>query len=291
MSDIFVFGSGSRLFNSISSNLDFSYKNIYRPYFNNYKINDSIYRSNSEAAFVFSFAAPTSESFHFTKCYDGVTDINESLDLIANKYSHVTIIHIASFAEFQQEVSVIDGQRKIFKALRKDLDFSLMIDNPYAFWKIWQHNEIVKLSNRGNVSVIEFNIPFIDFSNIILNANYYIPNGSPIFSDVDEFDVVRSITLAKALNSIVNNSSKHKPYQEIFCSERKASINELCGISASNKRLRLSKYIVPLFMFVISSFIKTPRFGRIVDKFLVMGGLSKVLSESVELIESRYDNE
>ena len=113
-----------------------------------------------------------------------------------------------------------------------------------------------------------------------------MPNGNAIFPPKDKFDVVRSITLADSINSIVKHANQKELYKEVFCSEGKSSIYGLCGITLSeNNSCQLSKKTLSFVMLIISYIVKSPRISRIFDKFLVMGGLDKSLSESVELIK------
>ena len=275
MATIFVIGAGSKLFKAMIPTLTFNNTVISRPYAESTRTILEAFTDN-DSAIVLNFAAPTGDAFHFTRSYNGVLDIEKSLKLIERHFRQITLFQIASYAEFDHQVSLSQCQRLISVPKRKKVSLDLLIELPYAYWKIQQHQIAQAIQKKPSVRLVELTVPFIDFNDLEVNKAYYMPGGTAIFPLHEPFDVIHTETLAKRFNYLVENGPRGDS-QEIFCSETKSTIAQLCALSdAKPSQIRCSTVnrIITILLWVYGFIDRSPRQMRINDRMLRLGGLS-----------------
>lgn len=186
MNNIIV-GSSSQIYKNIADPTDICLSSG-RNWKDDIELLENIVAKNQRVRII-NFAAPTVQAVNFTNSRKGVTDNLRLIEKLSSKFKVEEIVQIGSVAEL--EMSFRLNQTKTPKDnVRFSLTLDLLTERPYSYWKIYQYEELKKLSFEKNIAFRHCALPFIDFKTHKNNADYYLPDGKPIFHPSKKFTTI-----------------------------------------------------------------------------------------------------
>lgn len=212
------------------------------------------------------FGAPTKDAQNYAKACTG---IYEQMDFIRNLLkvaSSLCILHVRSCAEL--EIRVENGSRHYLGWKALTLSNRLLIDLPYAYWKLYQAVELDVLAseNSDKLKLYSLLVPFVDFEDGPSNSNYYMPNQFPIFDLKSVFTVIKISTIKKIIEYLAKEHIYNSPSYSL------ASISSLCVLEKTvddNIATRIKYLIFSLALSI--PLIERVRLRRIADSITKPG--------------------